>query len=289
MNTAAFNAIATLPLDEVLASSPAGTAELKRGATELSVAEIELLVRLDGLCTLRSVRADMPHLSDAAFAAAFRSLRDRTLLAAARPDALGIGMQSDVLRLALGDTRSHAERQLHALRTGGFPVGFARRREGARGAPGRPLTALVVEDEPALARFIHCYLALEGIQARLAANRAEVVAELRKLPVPDVILLDVKLPDADGFDILGRLRAHAAFKDTPVIMLTGDSTRAAVIRGLAGGADGYMTKPFEAETLVAAVRSVLGLADGEGAIPALAPLWGSRGANAQNGPRLALV
>jgi two-component system, OmpR family, response regulator len=276
MNTAAFTPIATLPLDEVYADSPAGTAELKRGATELSVEEIELLVRLDGLGTLRSVRADMPHLCDTEFAAAFRSLRDRKLVAAARPDALGMGLQSDVLRMALGDTRSRAERQSQALRTGGFSVGFARRREGASGGHGRPLSALVVEDEPVLARFMHCYLALEGIQARLAANRAEVVAELRKLPVPDVILLDVKLPDADGFDILAKLRAHPAFKHTPVIMLTGDSTRAAVIRGMAGGADGYMTKPFEAETLTAAVRSVLGLDDDHGAVPGFAASSGAR-------------
>ena len=289
MNIAHLEPTAFLPLDEIFAHSPAGAAELRQGQTDLSLAEIELLVRLDGMTTVRSVRADMAHVPDAAFAAAFRSLRDARLLMPVRPDALAHAPQADVLRKALGDTRSHAERQWQSLRAAGFSVGFARRRAGAARIPGRALTAIVVEDEPALARFMHCYLALEGIEVRLAANRAEVVAELRRLPVPDLILLDVKLPDADGFDILSKLRAHAVFKDVPVIMLTGDATRASVIRGMAGGADGYMTKPFEAETLTAAVRSVLGLTDAEGAALGGGAPWATQHARPQGQPRLALV
>jgi two-component system OmpR family response regulator len=117
----------------------------------------------------------------------------------------------------------------------------------------------VVEDEPMLAKFIQSYLAFEGFRVRLAGNRAEVVAEFRKTPIPNLILLDVMLPDADGFDILLRLRQYPALKNVPVIMLTGKSTREAVIKGLASGADGYVTKPFEADTLMRAVRTVVGL------------------------------
>src|SRR5690606_29727117 len=205
-----------------------------------------------------------------------------------RPDAMLATFDPHALRAARGDNRSHAERQLQALRSSGFSVGFARRREGAITGPDGTLTALVVEDDATLSHFIRSYLALEGITARLAADRAGVVAELRKRPVPDVILLDVRLPDADGFDILVKLRAHAVFQHTPVIMLTGSATRAAVIRGLAGGADGYVTKPFEAENLVAAVRAVLGLADGEGPVAGMAASW-SRGTGSQAKPGLALV
>ena len=110
-----------------------------------------------------------------------------------------------------------------------------------------------------LAKFIQSYLSLEGFQVRLAGNRAEVIAEFRKSPVPDLILLDVMLPDTDGFDILLRLRQHPALKNVSVIMLTGKATREAVIKGLAGGADGYITKPFEADALMLAVRTVIGL------------------------------
>ena len=97
-------------------------------------------------------------------------------------------------------------------------------------------------------------LTLFGVEAE-----AEVVAEFRKPPIPDLILLGVMLPDADGFDILLRLRQHPALKNVPVIMLTGKSTREDVIKGLASGADGYVTKPFEADALMRAVRTVVGL------------------------------
>ncbi|MCJ7800299.1 MAG: response regulator, partial [Polaromonas sp.] len=126
-------------------------------------------------------------------------------------------------------------------------------------APGEARTAIVVEDEPMLAKFIQSYLSFEGFVVRVAGNRAEIVAEIRKPPIPDLILLDVMLPDTNGFDILLRLRQHPALKDVPVIMLTGKATREAVIKGLAGGADGYITKPFEIDALMRAVRTVVGL------------------------------
>jgi DNA-binding response OmpR family regulator len=67
------------------------------------------------------------------------------------------------------------------------------------------------------------------------------------------------LPDVNGFDILQRLKAHPALKAVPVIMLTADAARESVMRGLAGGADGYITKPFERAKLLGGVRAVLGL------------------------------
>jgi DNA-binding response OmpR family regulator len=74
-----------------------------------------------------------------------------------------------------------------------------------------------------------------------------------------VVLLDVLLPDADGFDVLLGLRRSKALNDVPVIMLTGKATREAVLKGMTAGADGYVTKPFEAESLMRAVRTVVGL------------------------------
>ncbi|HEX5286259.1 MAG TPA: response regulator, partial [Polaromonas sp.] len=93
----------------------------------------------------------------------------------------------------------------------------------------------------------------------VAGCRAEIVAEIRKPPIPDLVLLDVMMPDADGFDILLRIRSHPALKDVPVIMLTAKASREAVLKGLAGGADGYITKPVETESLLQAVRTVVGL------------------------------
>ena len=70
---------------------------------------------------------------------------------------------------------------------------------------------------------------------------------------------DVVLPDADGFDILCRMRRHPVLKSVPVVMLTAKATRDAVLRGLASGANGYITKPFEADVMLKAVRTILGL------------------------------
>jgi len=97
---------------------------------------------------------------------------------------------------------------------------------------------------------------------RLAANRAEILDAFRQPPLPDLVLLDVTLPDANGFDILAKMRQHPALKTVPVIMLTAEATREAVLKGLLAGADGYVTKPFEPEVLTTAVNAVLGLSGG---------------------------
>jgi DNA-binding response OmpR family regulator len=77
--------------------------------------------------------------------------------------------------------------------------------------------------------------------------------------LPDVALRDVGLPDINGFDILARMRRHPQLKSIPVIMLTGQARREDVMRGLAGGADGYITKPFDRDVLLTGIRAVLGL------------------------------
>jgi DNA-binding response OmpR family regulator len=100
---------------------------------------------------------------------------------------------------------------------------------------------------------------MEGYVPRRAANRAEVVAELRKVPSPDLIILDVGLPDISGFDVLERVRGHPMLKQIPIIMVTGKATREDVMRALAAGANGYITKPFEFDSLMSSIRAVLGL------------------------------
>ncbi|OGB05750.1 MAG: hypothetical protein A3E79_00825 [Burkholderiales bacterium RIFCSPHIGHO2_12_FULL_61_11] len=121
------------------------------------------------------------------------------------------------------------------------------------------MSVILIDDEPQLAKFLSHYLRFEGFDVRVAGCRAEIVAEIRKPPIPDLVLLDVMLPDADGFDILLRIRSHPALKDVPVIMLTAKATRESVLKGLAAGADGYITKPVETDVLLQAVRTVMGL------------------------------
>jgi CheY-like chemotaxis protein len=155
---------------------------------------------------------------------------------------------------------SVCEAGVATLKQAGYFVRFARPAAAIRKlAAGEKITALVVEDDEQLAKLVRTYFQMEGFEVRLAANRSEINAGLRQTPRPDVILLDVVLPDIDGFDVLARIRSHEAVRDIPVIMMTGKATREAVLAGLQRGADGYVTKPFNIDSVVSAVKSVLGL------------------------------
>jgi len=99
----------------------------------------------------------------------------------------------------------------------------------------------------------------EGIPRSFTISSNEILEALRTPPLPDVALLDIGLPDTNGFDILARMRAHPQLKSIPVIMLTAQAQREDVMRGLAGGADGYITKPFDRDVLLTGIRAVLGL------------------------------
>jgi CheY-like chemotaxis protein len=182
-----------------------------------------------------------------------------------RPDVLDIADFFTTARLRLSSSavakaRSQTAASVARLQKQGYDVRIARRPAILGKLPeDRKPRVVVVEDEPHLGKFVRQYLAFEGFDASVAANRDEIVAEFRRPPVPDLVLLDVMLPDVDGFDVLLKMRQHPALKAVPVIMLTAKATREAVLKGLAGGADGYVTKPVESETLIKAVKAVLGL------------------------------
>lgn len=143
----------------------------------------------------------------------------------------------------------------------GFYVAMARHAIGGRVPPrdGEKHVVLVVEDDVALARLLEEVLGKAGFGTRIARNKGEINVEFNRPPMPDIMLLDVSLPDADGFNILERIRANPRIAKLPVIMVTGKSEVTDVARGLAAGADGYVTKPFKMSGLVAAVNTVLGL------------------------------
>lgn len=246
--------------DYVYELSTKGEQELRGGKTSLSPVEIELLVRINGQHTLGQIKASMPAVDPKTLTSAFHHLLNQQLLSIVELDPFASRFLAELDDMALTLASPEADSGAVTLKKAGYYVSIARPRGPVRTlAPGERLTAVVVEDDAMLAKFIESYLTLEGFKVRRAGNRAEVVAEIRKSPVPDLILLDVVLPDADGFDILLRLRRHATLKDVRVILLTGKATREDVLKGLASGADGYVTKPFEAEVLTRAVKTVMGL------------------------------
>lgn len=143
----------------------------------------------------------------------------------------------------------------------GFYVAMGRR-AGDRVLPrnGERHVILVVEDDAAMQALVGEVLATARYLTRFARNRNEINLEFNRPPLPDLVLLDVSLPDADGFAILERIRANQRIAKMPVVMMTGKSEVTDVARGLALGADGYVTKPFDINGLVNAVNSVLGIA-----------------------------
>lgn len=248
--------------DNVYALTAKGEQELRGGKTSLSPVEIELLVRINGQNTLGQIKVGMPAVDPKTLTSAFHHLLNQQLLSIVELDPFASRFLAELDDMAMSLASPEADSGAVTLKKAGYYVSIARPRGPVRTlAPGEKLTAVVVEDDPMLAKFIESYLTLDGFKIRRASNRDEVVAEFRKLPLPDLVLLDVILPDADGFDILLRMRRHTTLKDVRVILLTGKATREDVLKGLASGADGYVTKPFQAEVLTRAVKTVMGLKD----------------------------
>ena len=146
------------------------------------------------------------------------------------------------------------------LAKAGFYVAMARNTSGkVMPRNGERHSVLVVEDDKDLAQLVIEVLSKAGFLTRLARNKAEINTEFNRPPIPDLMLLDVSLPDADGFNILERIRGNARIAKLPVVMMTGRSEVSDVAKGLTLGADGYVTKPFKISALVSVVNTVLGM------------------------------
>ena len=115
---------------------------------------------------------------------------------------------------------------------------------------------LIVEDEKSIAHFISTVLNNNGYEALLARSGAEAQSMISS-HCPDLIILDLGLPDMDGLDILRHLRSNPDTRKVPVIMLTAKSSEFDKVTGLDSGADDYVTKPFGVMELISRVRAVL--------------------------------
>ena len=122
---------------------------------------------------------------------------------------------------------------------------------------------LVVDDDTALAEMIGIVLRGEGLEVVVCADGATALEALRRTR-PDLVLLDLMLPGADGFEVCRQIRAESM---VPVVMLTARSDTADVVRGLEVGADDYVPKPFKPKELVARVRARLRRLDAAPAAP----------------------
>ncbi len=116
------------------------------------------------------------------------------------------------------------------------------------------MRALMIEDDPVSARLIEHALKGENMVCEPATN-GEDGLELAKLYDFDIIVLDLRLPDIDGYEVVRRLRAGRV--QTPVLILSGRSDATDKVRGLVGGADDYLTKPFNKAELIARIQAIV--------------------------------
>lgn len=127
--------------------------------------------------------------------------------------------------------------------------------EASRSSDGSAQRILIVEDEEHLAKGLKLNLELEGYQAEVATTGRQAGERLLGASAYDAIVLDVMLPDLNGFELCRRLRDAGNY--VPIVMLTARGSAEDRVRGLEAGADDYMVKPFELDELLARMRSVL--------------------------------
>ncbi|MBN9419199.1 MAG: response regulator transcription factor [Candidatus Eremiobacteraeota bacterium] len=115
------------------------------------------------------------------------------------------------------------------------------------------MLVLLVEDDPAVQASVRRRLSFEGFSVETADRGDQVLQQVRTLN-PDVVILDIMLPEMDGFEVAEQLRQHS---DVPILMLTARDAVHDRIQGLACGADDYLVKPFAVEELLARIRALL--------------------------------
>jgi len=115
-------------------------------------------------------------------------------------------------------------------------------------------TVLLVEDDVSLCETVQLYIEREGWRCLIAHNGTEGTAQVQRFH-PDLVVLDIMLPDLNGFEVSQALREAGCF--VPVLMLTARAEESDRVHGLASGADDYLTKPFSVKELIARIRALL--------------------------------
>jgi two-component system, OmpR family, phosphate regulon response regulator PhoB len=123
-------------------------------------------------------------------------------------------------------------------------------------APAQTLIFLV-EDDPSQRTLAELRLQMAGYRVRGVGGAKALSCALREETRPDLLLLDVMLPDGDGFEILAQLRAWPEFATLPIVLLTAKAELGDIRKGLALGADGYLTKPYSKDQLAEVIGRVL--------------------------------
>jgi CheY-like chemotaxis protein len=116
---------------------------------------------------------------------------------------------------------------------------------------------MVVDDDPEIVTFLATLLELEGIESQVATSAAAAIALLDRCAVPQLVLLDIAMPDRDGLDLCRALKKDPRTRDVPVFVVSARPGKDVVERALAAGAEEFIRKPFENQDLIARIRDRL--------------------------------
>jgi CheY-like chemotaxis protein len=200
------------------------------------------LAELEELGFISSIAADVTQELD------FRSLL------AAQQGSARAAPPDDSQRLSLGAAQAAFE---ELEDKGAFLAADRIRHRPPLAKRASEIRVLIVEDDPDQAALADLRVSMAGYGVRLARNCAELVKEIRTREPPDIVLLDIMLPDGNGWDVLSSIRRHPKLALLPVVMLTALNEPNEVRWGLALGADGYVTKPYSKSILAETIGAVL--------------------------------
>lgn len=116
---------------------------------------------------------------------------------------------------------------------------------------------LVVDDDALNREVIEAFLTLEHYSVLMAHNGASALKQLDRSPRPDLVILDVKMPDMSGYELCQRIKQNPVTQQIKVLMITAYDGRKEREQGFAAGADDYMTRPFEGDMLIRKVKELL--------------------------------
>jgi two-component system OmpR family response regulator len=249
-----------------------GVIELKNGGKGLAAPQVAALKRIDGRSSIALICAGMTEQEQSAITQIFAALETLQMIRifARREDApVKVSEEMSFDSEALPTIRiqelgpeeavlawAEARRGSRELVQLGF---YATAHIDPEGNITHDRSALIVEDDPSIAMLMKTYLAKRGFILRVVADGQEALQVLDEKPTPHLVLLDVNLPNINGFDILAYIRASENLKHLPAIMVTAQVSDADVLRGLKGGADGYIFKPFQWTAFYECIKRVLGI------------------------------
>lgn len=118
-------------------------------------------------------------------------------------------------------------------------------------------SVMVVEDDIIVGKLLKHTLTQRGFDVQVVADGRLAISNIQNQNPPNLVLLDILLPFADGFEILHAIRNQSSWQDVPIVMLTSKTQEASVVRAFENGANDYVTKPFQVEELMSRIRRLL--------------------------------